>query len=159
VRVINPILISLAVILALAQLACGQTTSSNSKQDEWELLGSNAVSRFYRSTKSPERTSTGTVLTWAKIEFRSETPEGQKAQEKATKMTTAAMEGKPVSTVAYYLQQAEFDCAKNIYRNRATSLYDADGKVIESVPGEDNPEWKSLVAKGFYDVIREAVCK
>ena len=158
-KIIDRIFISLVIILIPAQLACGQANSLKPKQDEWELLGSNAESRFYHNTKSPEHTSTGTVLTWVKIEFRSDTPEGQKAREKATKMTTAAMEGKQVNIVASYIQQVEFDCAKRMYRNRATSLYDAEGKVIESVPGEDNPEWKSLTANGFYDVVRQGVCK
>jgi hypothetical protein len=93
-----------------------------------------------------------------RIDYRTDTPEGRSAREHMTSRTTAALEGRKVATVASGQVTVEINCVTRAFRNRQQSLYADDGRRIEEVPGEPDPEWAQPPAGSAYELLVDAVC-
>ena len=150
---------TILVLLLVAVGVLAQTKAEVPKfsADDWEFLADTDAVRFYVN-KKPATQSGQTIRAWERVEFRTETVEGQKEQKRVSHMTTVSWEGKDVK-VASYAVLIEYNCAKSQFKERRFIFYDVDGTVIEALPDHDGYEWKQVSPNTVREALRMRSCK
>ncbi len=77
-----------------------------------------------------------------------------------TRIRIAVILGQPVQGVTIVANAEEVRCADHMARQTGpTELYDADGKLLNTVPGEDDAAFKTLQKGSNLDNVVTAACK
>jgi len=73
-------------------------------------------------------------------------------------MTTPAWQGNVVN-IASYVVQIEYDCTKNLFKERRFVFYDVNGTVIEALPDYDGYKLKQVDPKSVREVLKNHACE
>jgi hypothetical protein len=139
-------------VFAFSSLSAQQTKS------DWKLAATSKDHDYYINKKSTVTNESGIKQTWIMSEVTiTELPKSKKRKPKLSPL------GLDLSVLDYmitYKDQMilwEFDCARKLIRDKASVIYDKNGKVITS--SNEIGKWQDVVPESIGYAILESVCK
>lgn len=130
-------------LMVVGLLLCGAVAQA--KEGRWSNFAEDADLKYYLDLKSvittPERTSTFWVKSVAKNKeyYKSEYN---------------------LNDLAYILTSYEYDCARGLYRVRATVMYDKNRRELHKTfpTASETPGFEPVTPESVLELVRDSIC-